>query len=115
PLRYGENPHQVAALYARPGIGSGLHAEREGKGLSFNNLTDLHAAVLLCSRFDRPACVIVKHGEPCGVAEAESVLEAYRAALRSDELSAFGGVLAFNRALDRETAEALSAQFVECV
>ena len=115
PLRYGENPHQISALYARSGVASGLHAEREGKGLSFNNLVDLHAAVSLCSRFERPACVIVKHGEPCGVAEAESPTEAYRAALSSDELSAFGGVLAFNRPLSRETAEALAAQFVECV
>jgi phosphoribosylaminoimidazolecarboxamide formyltransferase/IMP cyclohydrolase len=114
-LRYGENPHQVAALYRRSGASSDLHAEREGKGLSFNNLLDLHAAVSLCARFERPACVIVKHGEPCGVAEAENPVQAYRAAFHSDELSAFGGVLAFNRPLGRETAEALSAQFVECV
>ena len=115
PLRYGENPHQAAALYARSGGSARLHAEREGKGLSFNNLVDLHAAVSLCAGFERPACVIVKHGEPCGVAEADTPLEAYRAAYHSDELSAFGGVLAFNRPLDRAAAEALAGQFVECV
>ena len=114
-LRYGENPHQMAALYRRGGTPADFHAEREGKGLSFNNLIDLHAAVSLACGFEEPACVIVKHGEPCGVAVAENPLEAYRAALRSDELSAFGGVLAFNRPLGREVAEALSGQFVECV
>jgi phosphoribosylaminoimidazolecarboxamide formyltransferase/IMP cyclohydrolase len=115
PLRYGENPHQAAALYARAGGTARLHAEREGKGLSFNNLMDLHAAVSLSAGFGRPACVIVKHGEPCGVAEADTPLEAYQAAFHSDELSAFGGVVAFNRPLDPGAAEGLAGRFVECV
>ena len=114
-LRYGENPHQPAALYRRVGGGGSLHAEREGKELSYNNCTDLHAAVSLCGRLRGPACVIVKHGEPCGAAVATSLVEAYRAALRSDELSAYGGVVALNRVLDPDTAEALAGQFVECV
>jgi phosphoribosylaminoimidazolecarboxamide formyltransferase / IMP cyclohydrolase len=114
-LRYGENPHQGAGLYARLGEGVGLEAWKEGKELSFNNLLDLDAAVALVWRFDAPACVIVKHAQPCGAACAEDVAAAYQAAFRSDELSAFGGVVAFNRALDQETATRLAGQFVECV
>lgn len=114
-LRYGENPHQPAALYARAGSGAALHALREGKELSANNILDLEAAVSLAGRFEAPACVIVKHAQPCGAACAESPAAAYRAALASDPLSAFGGVVAFNRPLDREAAAELSAQFVECV
>ncbi len=114
-LRYGENPHQVAGLYAQAGAEMALHALREGKELSANNILDLDAAVRLVSRFERPACVIVKHAQPCGAAQAEGPAGAYRAALASDPLSAFGGVVAFNRPLDGETADLLSAQFVECV
>ena len=114
-LRYGGNPHQPAALYRRAGEAAAIHAEREGKKLSYNNLLDLHAAVSLCGEFEGAACVIVKHNQPCGVAVAETLEEAYRAALESDELSAFGGVVAFNRRLGRAAAEALAGQFVECV
>ena len=114
-LRYGENPHQQAALYARAGRAARLAAWREGKELSYNNLRDLAAAVELAARFDLPACVIVKHLEPCGAASAQSLANAYEAALRSDPMSAFGGVFAFNRMLDADTAERLAEQFVECV
>jgi phosphoribosylaminoimidazolecarboxamide formyltransferase/IMP cyclohydrolase len=114
-LRYGENPHQPAALYRRAGEPGGLQAEREGKELSYNNLLDLEAAVTLVGRFEAPACVIVKHSQPCGAACAASLVEAYAAALKSDELSAFGGIVALNRPLDGATAEALARQFVECV
>ncbi|NOT33650.1 MAG: bifunctional phosphoribosylaminoimidazolecarboxamide formyltransferase/IMP cyclohydrolase [Candidatus Eisenbacteria bacterium] len=114
-LRYGENPHQQAALYVRAGAMAGLDAAREGKELSYNNLVDVHAAVTLVGRFESPACVIVKHNEPCGVACAPTVGEAYAAALRSDEQSAFGGIVAFNRPLDRATAEATAGHFMEVV
>jgi phosphoribosylaminoimidazolecarboxamide formyltransferase/IMP cyclohydrolase len=114
-LRYGENPHQAAALYAAAGRAAVLEAWREGKELSYNNLLDLEAAVSLAARFETPACVIVKHHQPCGVACAASLAEAYAQALASDPLSAYGGIVAFNRTLDAETAQALSSQFVECV
>jgi phosphoribosylaminoimidazolecarboxamide formyltransferase/IMP cyclohydrolase len=114
-LRYGENPHQMAALYAAVGQGARLAAWKEGKELSYNNLLDLEAAVSLASRFATPACVIVKHAQPCGAAGAADLADAYRAALACDPLSAFGGIVAFNRPLDEATATALDAQFVECV
>lgn len=114
-LRYGENPHQPAALYVRTGDPHALQALHEGKELSYNNLLDLEAAVLLAWRFAETACVIVKHNQPCGAACAPALGEAYAAALRSDELSAYGGIVAFNRPLDGETAQALAKQFVECV
>jgi phosphoribosylaminoimidazolecarboxamide formyltransferase/IMP cyclohydrolase len=114
-LRYGENPHQPAALYTRAGDPGALHALREGKELSYNNLLDLEAAVSLVWRFWTPACVIVKHSQPCGAACGDAPAEAYAAALRSDEQSAYGGIVAFNRALDVESAHALTRQFVECV
>ena len=114
-LRYGENPHQKAALYARAGEAAALEAWKEGKELSYNNLLDLEAAVRLVSEFEGPACVIVKHCQPCGAASAATLGEAYAAALRTDELSAFGGIVAFNRALDGATATEVAKQFVECV
>ena len=114
-LRYGENPHQPAALYARPGEAAKLDAWREGKALSFNNLLDLDAAVGLVWQFDTPACVIVKHNQPCGAACAATLGEAYERALRSDELSAYGGIVAFNRPLDGATATQATKPFVECV
>ena len=114
-LRYGENPHQDAALYARAGARSALDSWREGKELSYNNLLDVEAAVQLAGRFEQPACVIVKHNQPCGAAVGATLDEAYAKALKSDELSAFGGIVAFNRTLDTLTAQALAAQFVECV
>jgi phosphoribosylaminoimidazolecarboxamide formyltransferase/IMP cyclohydrolase len=114
-LRYGENPHQPAALYRRAGDHRALRALREGKELSYNNLLDLEAAVLLAWRFWQPACVIVKHNQPSGVACAPTLTGAYADALRSDELSAYGGIVAFNRPLDGGTAHELAKQFVECV
>ncbi len=114
-LRYGENPHQTAALYVRAGAQAGLEAAREGKELSYNNLVDVHAAVSLAGALSDPACVIVKHNEPCGAATAGSLAEAYRAALASDPQSAFGGVVAFNRLLDAGTALELGGQFVEVI
>ena len=114
-LRYGENPHQPAALYRRAGERSALHAEREGKELSYNNLLDLHSAVLLVGELADPSCVIVKHLEPCGAASGDRVSDAYAAALASDPQSAFGGIVAFNRAVDVDTAQALGGQFVEVV
>jgi len=114
-LRYGENPHQAAALYARIGDHRALKALHEGKELSYNNLLDLEAAVLLAWRFWQPACVIVKHNQPCGAACGPTLSGAYAAALQSDELSAYGGIVAFNCPLDGETAHELAKQFVECV
>ncbi len=114
-LRYGENPQQAAALYARAGERTALDAWREGKELSYNNLLDLEAAVTLVGRFEKPACVIVKHNQPCGAACAASLEDAYSLALAADELSAFGSIVAFNRTLDAGTAKQLAAHFVECV
>jgi len=115
-LRYGENPHQEAALYARPGDTRARRALlKEGKELSYNNLLDVAAAVRLVWRFWQPACVIVKHNQPCGAASAEQLADAYAAALASDEQSAYGGIVAFNRPLDGETATTLARQYVECV
>ncbi|HLF10044.1 MAG TPA: bifunctional phosphoribosylaminoimidazolecarboxamide formyltransferase/IMP cyclohydrolase [Gammaproteobacteria bacterium] len=119
PLRYGENPHQKAALYrsADQHSGSvGQAAQVQGKELSFNNLADADAALQCVSGFETAACVIVKHANPCGVAIAAAPDEAYRRAYRADPTSAFGGVLAFNRILDESTAEAIvEQQFAEVV
>ena len=120
-LRYGENPHQHAALYvpAGPGGGSpsGLAAARQlqGKELSYNNLVDLEAARALARELRRPAAVIVKHNNTCGKAEQDTLLEAYTMALACDPVSAFGGVMAFNRPLDAATAEEVAKLFVECI
>lgn len=117
-LRYGENPHQRAALYA-PAGGSppGLAAARQlqGKELSYNNLVDLEAALDLALEFRRPAAVIVKHNNPCGTAEQETLAEAYVKALACDPVSAYGGVMAFNRPIDAATAEEVAKLFVECI
>ena len=114
-LRYGENPHQQAAVYAEPGDAAAWHSAREGKELSYNNLLDVEAAVRLVARFTDPACLIVKHNQPCGAATAATLEAAYALALRSDELSAFGGIVAFNRPLDAATAAAVAPLFVECI
>lgn len=117
-MRYGENPHQQAALYVPADAApAGLAAAKQlqGKELSYNNLVDLDAAWGLCDEFARPAAVIVKHNNPCGAAEQDSLTEAYRQALACDPVSAFGGVLAFNRALDAATAEEVAKLFVECI
>src|SRR5579863_6442481 len=117
-LRYGENPHQAAALYAPAGAApTGLAAAKQlqGKELSYNNYVDLEAARSLVAEFRQPAAVIVKHNTPCGTAESETLLDAYLKALATDPVSAFGGVLAFNRAIDSATAEEVAKLFVECI
>ena len=107
-LRYGENPHQQAALYRLPGPGGLSGANQvQGKPLSFNNLADTDAAVQCARAFDKCACVIVKHANPCGAAIAPTPLAAYEKAYRTDPTSAFGGIIAFNRALDGETARSI--------
>jgi phosphoribosylaminoimidazolecarboxamide formyltransferase/IMP cyclohydrolase len=115
-LRYGENPHQGAAFYRAPGEG-GLPDARvlQGKELSFNNLLDLDAAIALAAELPGPGCVIVKHGNPCGVALADRPQEAFRRALACDPLSAFGGVIAFNGPLNAAAASALVEAFYEAV
>jgi phosphoribosylaminoimidazolecarboxamide formyltransferase/IMP cyclohydrolase len=117
-LRYGENPHQSAALYVPAGRGpEGLAAAKQlqGKELSYNNYVDLEAARSTVAEFDRPAAVIIKHNNPCGVAEQKTLLDAYTKAFACDPLSAFGGVLAFNHIVDAVTAEAVAKLFVECI
>jgi phosphoribosylaminoimidazolecarboxamide formyltransferase/IMP cyclohydrolase len=117
-LRYGENPHQAAGLYVpagRPPAGLAAAKQLQGKELSYNNFVDLEAARSLAAEFRQPAAVIMKHNNPCGAAEQDTLLEAYRRALASDPVSAFGGVLAFNRSVDRATAEQVAKLFVECI
>ena len=115
-LRYGENPHQQAAFYRDlyPAPGSLVTAKQlQGKELSYNNIADADAAWECVKGFDTPACVIVKHANPCGVAVGKDPLESYSKAFKTDPTSAFGGIIAFNRPLDRAAAEAVSKQFVE--
>ncbi len=117
-LRYGENPHQAAAFYVERDPPRGALAnfrQLQGKELSYNNIADSDAAWDCCRGFDVPACVIVKHANPCGVAVGATPLEAYRKAFATDPTSAFGGIIAFNRPVDAEAAEALGGQFVEVV
>ena len=117
-MRYGENPHQAAALYVSTGQkAAGLAGAKQlqGKELSYNNLVDLDAAAALVAEFKRPAVAIIKHNNPSGAAEQESLSEAYRKALQCDPVSAFGGVLAFNRVTDVPTAEEVVRLFVECI
>ena len=118
-LRYGENPHQDAAFYRDqvPTPGSLAHASQlQGKSLSYNNIADGDAALECVRQFSQPACVIVKHANPCGVAISEDILGAYRKAFSTDPTSAFGGIIAFNRALDSKTARAIiDKQFVEVI
>lgn len=115
-LRYGENPHQAAALYAfAPGAGPLGGAVLQGKELSYNNLLDLDAAWRCAVSYASPAVCIVKHLSPCGVAAAPTVAAAYQAALACDPVSAFGGVIAANRPFDGAAAQALADLFVECI
>jgi phosphoribosylaminoimidazolecarboxamide formyltransferase/IMP cyclohydrolase len=117
-LRYGENPHQKAALYLMDDVerpGAATAAQIQGKELSYNNLNDTDAAFELVSEFDEPAVAIIKHANPCGVAVAETPLRAYKNALLCDPVSAFGGIIALNRPLNAETAEAILKQFVEVI
>ncbi len=115
-MRYGENPHQGAAFYRdmQPAPGSlASYTQLQGKELSYNNIGDADAAWECVKTFAEPACVIVKHANPCGVAIGSSVLEAYQSAFKTDPTSAFGGIIAFNRPVDAATAEAVGKQFVE--
>jgi len=118
-LRYGENPHQQAAFYSDPGaIGASIGSARalQGKELSYNNIADADTALECVREFAEPACVIVKHANPCGVALGAALLGAYANAYRTDPTSAYGGIIAFNRELDEATARAiLERQFVEVI
>jgi phosphoribosylaminoimidazolecarboxamide formyltransferase/IMP cyclohydrolase len=115
-LRYGENPHQRAALYADgSGLGIAGATQLQGKELSFNNLVDLDACWELAQEFDDPAVIIVKHTNPCGAATGPTVLEAYQKALSADPVSAFGGVIGINREVDGEAAAEIARLFVEAI
>ena len=117
-MRYGENPHQEAAFYRdlQPAPGSlGAYRQIQGKELSYNNIADADAAWECVKSFEEPACVIVKHANPCGVAVAGSLADAYGKAFATDPTSAFGGIIAFNRALDGTAAKALTQRLVEVV
>ncbi|MGB2621740.1 MAG: bifunctional phosphoribosylaminoimidazolecarboxamide formyltransferase/IMP cyclohydrolase [Candidatus Acidiferrum sp.] len=117
-LRYGENPHQAAALYipaGKPPAGLAAAKQLQGKELSYNNYVDLEAARSLAAEFREPAAVIIKHNNPCGTAERETLLDAYLKALASDPVSAFGSVMAFNRVVDGATAEEVAKLFAECI
>jgi phosphoribosylaminoimidazolecarboxamide formyltransferase/IMP cyclohydrolase len=114
-LRYGENPHQKAALYKTGDAGVAGAEQLHGKELSYNNLVDLDAAWLLVQEFTGPAAAIIKHTNPCGCAEQATQVEAYRKALEADPISAYGGVLAFNRELDKDTAAEVAKLFVEAI
>jgi phosphoribosylaminoimidazolecarboxamide formyltransferase/IMP cyclohydrolase len=115
-LRYGENPHQRAALYADgSGLGVAGATQLQGKELSFNNLVDLDACWELAQEFTEPAVIIVKHTNPCGAATGASVLDAYQKALACDPVSAFGGVIGINREVDAAAAEEIAKLFVEAI
>ncbi|NJK41079.1 MAG: bifunctional phosphoribosylaminoimidazolecarboxamide formyltransferase/IMP cyclohydrolase [Acaryochloridaceae cyanobacterium SU_2_1] len=120
-LRYGENPHQSARWYQSPGLASGWAAAQQlqGKELSYNNLVDLEAARQLMAEFAqpeaRPTVAILKHNNPCGVAQADTLLAAYEKALAADPVSAFGGIVVFNQSLDQATAQQLTNIFLECI
>ncbi len=118
PLRYGENPHQKAAVYKESGstalsiLGATIH---QGKQLSYNNIMDADGALACLREFDSPACVVVKHANPCGVAVGDDLLDVYTRAFNADSLSAFGGIIALNRTCTAEVAEAIRKVFVEIV
>ncbi|MBI2682364.1 MAG: bifunctional phosphoribosylaminoimidazolecarboxamide formyltransferase/IMP cyclohydrolase [Acidobacteriales bacterium] len=115
-LRYGENPHQRAALYVDAGSTGVAHGSQlQGKELSYNNIVDLQAAWDLAQEFEQPAVAIIKHTNPCGAATGASVAEAYRRALEADPVSAFGGVIGINRPVDAEAAEEIAKLFVEAI
>lgn len=120
PLRYGENPHQQAAFYVDPGEHRACVASAEqlhGKELSFNNILDCDSAFNLVREFDEPAAIVVKHNNPCGAAVATTLIDAFKKAYEGDTVSAYGGVLAFNRDLDADTADLIAEpnRFVECI
>src|SRR6201998_4414282 len=115
-LRYGENPHQKAAMYS-DGSGAGVAngKQLQGKELSYNNIVDLQAAWDLAQEFDEPVVAIIKHTNPCGTATGKTLLEAYKKALECDPVSAFGGVIGVNRVIDGETAEEMAKLFLEVI
>ncbi len=118
PLRYGENPHQAAALYTIDGserMGAALATQIQGKELSYNNINDTDAAFELVAEFDDPAVAIIKHANPCGVATGKDVISAYENALRCDPVSAFGGIIALNKTLTAETAKLIIETFSEVI
>jgi len=118
-LRYGENPHQMAAFYANdtckePSVA--LAKQLHGKELSFNNIVDLAAALEILKDFDEPTATVIKHTNPCGLASAETIAKAYKLALNADRLSAFGSIVGLNRKVDKQAAEELlKADFIECI
>ncbi|MBM3252100.1 MAG: bifunctional phosphoribosylaminoimidazolecarboxamide formyltransferase/IMP cyclohydrolase [Candidatus Omnitrophica bacterium] len=117
-LRYGENPHQKAAFYEDPKASYGLPKAKQlhGKELSFNNILDLNAALNIAREFKNPAAVVIKHTNPCGVAEAKTLVEAFKDAWDGDPISAFGSIIGLNRPVDEKAAQAISqAGFVECI
>jgi phosphoribosylaminoimidazolecarboxamide formyltransferase/IMP cyclohydrolase len=117
-LRYGENPHQTAALYSAPEARSGIATAKllQGKELSYNNINDTDAALECLAEFrDGPACVIVKHANPCGAATGATLLDAYKKAFACDTVSAFGGIVALNGTLDEETAKEITSIFTEVI
>jgi phosphoribosylaminoimidazolecarboxamide formyltransferase/IMP cyclohydrolase len=116
-LRYGENPHQAASAYVVTGQGEGILQARQhqGKQLSYNNITDADAALACVQEFTEPACVIVKHANPCGAAVAKTIEEAFTNAFNADSQAAFGGIIALNRPCDKTLAEAISKVFIEVV
>lgn len=117
-MRYGENPHQAAAFYREHVVAPGLlagYTQLQGKELSYNNISDSDAAWEAVRSFAAPACVIMKHANPCGAAIGASVFEAYKKAFSCDSKSAFGGIIAFNRPVDAATAEEISKQFAEVI
>ncbi|HLH18220.1 MAG TPA: bifunctional phosphoribosylaminoimidazolecarboxamide formyltransferase/IMP cyclohydrolase [Bryobacteraceae bacterium] len=114
-LRYGENPHQAAALYGRRGAGVAGAEQLQGKELSYNNLVDLDAAWQLACEFSAPAVALIKHTNPCGVGENPSLAEAWRKALECDPVSAFGSVVGINREIDEDTAKEIAKLFVEAI
>jgi len=117
-LRYGENPHQKAAFYENIGLNKGTLSKAKqlhGKELSYNNILDLNAALELAREFDETAAVIIKHTNPCGVAIGNNLVSAYREARETDPLSAFGGIIGFNKNVDEETAKEIASTFIEAV
>ncbi|HEY1336436.1 MAG TPA: bifunctional phosphoribosylaminoimidazolecarboxamide formyltransferase/IMP cyclohydrolase [Bryobacteraceae bacterium] len=114
-LRYGENPHQSAALYGKRGRGIAGAEQLQGKELSYNNLVDLDAAWQLACEFEQPAAAIIKHTNPCGCAQQETLAEAYRTAFECDPVSAYGGVIGLNRPMDEETAREVAKTFIEAI
>ncbi len=114
-LRYGENPHQAACAYRFSSTNSGILSAKlhQGKELSYNNIADADAAVACMREFTQPACVVVKHANPCGVATADNIADAFQHAFHADALSAFGGIVALNRPCDKAIAEAIAKVFIE--